>query len=217
MEPGCRCDTKRRAAERPGRLARTGASVRARSRAAVRAACPPVRSAHAAPPWRRRCCARAENLARRRAFPEPLRWARRCASGGLDVRAPQRPRTSPRPFRRPATPRTTPPPSPATARRRAVRSSVPTGSWPRGSQRRRAAPLLADVTARTIGRSGAAQRKNHPHAGRYGNWRILRPRNSIGAPSDSRHKCPSRGSQFVPPETSSPLTHSRTSPFMHRT
>ncbi len=51
----------------------------------------------------------------------------------------------------------------------------------------------------------------------YGNSRIRIFLKSIGAPSDSRHKNPVRGSQFVPPETSSPLTHSRTSPLMART
>ena len=49
-----------------------------------------------------------------------------------------------------------------------------------------------------------------------GRWRIRSRRNSTGAPSDSRHKKPSAGLHSVPPETSWPLTHSRTSPSMAR-
>ena len=50
----------------------------------------------------------------------------------------------------------------------------------------------------------------------YGSSRIRRFLNSIGEPSDSRQTKPLAGSQPVPPETSSPLTHNRTSPLMAR-
>jgi|GEM_PF-6818715 len=50
----------------------------------------------------------------------------------------------------------------------------------------------------------------------YGSSRIFKFRNSIGEPSDSRHRYPLRGSQSDPPETSSPLTHNRTSPLIPR-
>src|SRR5437016_2956405 len=43
----------------------------------------------------------------------------------------------------------------------------------------------------------------------HGSSRIRSSRNSTGEPSDSRHRYPVAGWQFVPPETSSPLTQSR--------
>ena len=51
----------------------------------------------------------------------------------------------------------------------------------------------------------------------YGNSRIRMSLNSTGDPSDSRQRYPVRGSQLLPPETSSPLTQSRISPLMART
>jgi hypothetical protein len=48
----------------------------------------------------------------------------------------------------------------------------------------------------------------------YGSSRIRMFLNSMGEPSDSRHRYPIRGSHPFPPETSSPLTYSRTSPLM---
>jgi len=62
----------------------------------------------------------------------------------------------------------------------------------------------------SVGRDG-------PVGGRQGSWRIRRLRNSTGEPSDSRHRKPLAGEQPVPPETSSPFTHRRTSPLMART
>ena len=50
----------------------------------------------------------------------------------------------------------------------------------------------------------------------YGNVRSRSSRNSTGDPSDSRQRYPVAGRQSVPPETSSPLTHKRTSPLIAR-
>jgi len=51
----------------------------------------------------------------------------------------------------------------------------------------------------------------------YGNSRIRMLRNSIGDPSASRQRYPLDGLHSLPPETSSPLTHKRSSPLIART
>ncbi len=53
-----------------------------------------------------------------------------------------------------------------------------------------------------------------PRNAYQGSSRIRIFLNSMGEPSDSRHRYPECGWQLLPPETSSPLTQRRISPFM---
>ena len=85
----------------------------------------------------------------------------------------------------------------------------------------RLAPLPSDKPRRApevvqLARPNSREFLEARCVGNQGSSRIRRLRKSTGDPSDSRQRKPVLGLQPLPPETSSPLTHSRTSPLIAR-